>query len=137
MPPEVWALTLFVLGYTFAISILKDIPDIEGDRRFNITTFTIRSGPRAVFNLARWVITGCYLAIAIAGIVGLPSVQPLFLSTTHFLALAFLWGRSLNVDLKNKAAIASFYQFVWKLFFLEYLIFPIACLPFARLVRYN
>jgi len=128
VPPEVWALSLFILGFTFAIAILKDIPDMEGDRRFNITTFTIRLGPQAVFNLALWVITGCYLAIAIAGAVGLPSVQPLFTSMTHFLALGILWQRSREVDLKNKAAIASFYQFVWKLFFLEYLIFPAACL---------
>jgi len=128
VPPEVWALTGFILGFTFAIAILKDIPDMEGDRRFNIPTLTIRLGPQAVFNLARWVITGCYLGIAIAGILGLPSVQPLFLSATHFLALGILWQRSLKVDFKDKAAMASFYQFIWRLFFLEYLIFPAACL---------
>jgi homogentisate phytyltransferase/homogentisate geranylgeranyltransferase len=44
------------------------------------------------------------------------------------LALAGLWLRSQSVDLKHKPAIADFYQFVWKLFFLEYLIFPVACL---------
>ena len=61
IPPAIWALTLFILAYTFAIAIFKDIPDIEGDRQYNITTFSIRLGARAVFNLARLVLTGCYL----------------------------------------------------------------------------
>ncbi|NER52017.1 MAG: homogentisate phytyltransferase, partial [Symploca sp. SIO1A3] len=38
------------------------------------------------------------------------------------------WWRSYNVDLQEQKAIASCYQFIWKLFFLEYLLFPIACL---------
>lgn len=128
IPPVIWALTLFVLVFTFAIAIFKDIPDIEGDRHYHITTFTIQLGQQAVFNLARWVITVCYLGTAIAGGLWLPSVNPVFLIITHLLALGLMWWRSLSVDLQDKSAIAQFYQFIWKLFFLEYLIFPVACL---------
>ena len=46
---------------------------------------------------------------------------------THLLLLAVFWIFSLRVDLQDKASIARFYQFIWKLFYLEYLIFPIAC----------
>ena len=45
--PPVWALCLFVLPFSFAIAVLKDVPDIEGDRRFSIRTFTVRLGRRA------------------------------------------------------------------------------------------
>jgi homogentisate phytyltransferase/homogentisate geranylgeranyltransferase len=44
------------------------------------------------------------------------------------MALGLVWWRSQKVDLQEKEAIAQFYQFIWKLFFLEYLIFPTACL---------
>jgi len=128
IPPQVWALTLFILGFTFAIAILKDIPDLEGDRQYNITTLTIQLGAATVLNLGRWVISACYGGLAIAALLGLPGVNQPFLITTHLLALAGLWLRSQSVDLKHKPAIAGFYQFVWKLFFLEYLIFPVACL---------
>lgn len=128
IPPQVWALTLFVLVFTFAIAILKDIPDREGDRQFNITTLTIRLGPQAVFNLGRWVLTLAYGGMIIAALASLPGVNQPVLIVTHLLALAGLWVRSQSVDLKHKSSIASFYQFVWKLFFLEYLIFPVACL---------
>jgi homogentisate phytyltransferase / homogentisate geranylgeranyltransferase len=127
VPPVVWALTLFILGFTFAIAIFKDIPDLEGDRRYHINTLTIRLGQAAVFNLARWVISFCYVSVILAAI-GLPGINAPFLILTHLLALGALWFRSRSVDLKNKTDIARCYQFIWKLFFLEYLIFPIACL---------
>lgn len=133
IPAKVWALTLFILTFTFAIAIFKDIPDMEGDRQYNISTFTLRMGQGAVFNLARWVLTVCYLGMVAFAIVG--ALNPLtlmvnvpFLITSHLLALSFLWLRSYKIDLQNKHEIARFYQFIWKLFFLEYLIFPAACL---------
>ncbi|NEQ72890.1 MAG: homogentisate phytyltransferase [Okeania sp. SIO2C9] len=128
IPPTVWALTLFVIVFTFAIAIFKDIPDIEGDRKFNITTFTIKLGAFAVFNLARWVLTICYISMVIFGITWLANINLIFLVISHVLTLGIMWWRSQKVDLEDKRAIADFYQFIWKLFFLEYLIFPIACL---------
>ncbi|MEH2293243.1 homogentisate phytyltransferase [Nostoc sp.] len=127
IPPVVWVLTLFILVFTFAIAIFKDIPDMEGDRLYNISTFTIKLGSQAVFNLALWVITVCYLGIILVGVLHLASVNPIFLVIAHLALLVWMWLRSLAVDLQDKSAIAQFYQFIWKLFFMEYLIFPIAC----------
>ena len=128
IPAAVWALTLFILVFTFAIAIFKDIPDMAGDRKYNITTLTIRLGANAVFNLSRWVLTACYVGMIVAGFEGLPGVNLPFLTSTHLILLGLMWWRSLNVNLEDKSAIASFYQFIWKLFFLEYVIFPVACL---------
>jgi homogentisate phytyltransferase/homogentisate geranylgeranyltransferase len=128
IPPLVWALTLFILVFTFAIAIFKDIPDMEGDHQYHITTLTIQLGQQAVFNLARWVLTVCYLGMVLADIFWLPSVNSTFLVITHLVALGLMWWQSLQVDFQDKSAITQFYQFIWKLFFLEYLIFPAACL---------
>lgn len=127
IPLTVWTLTLFVIVFTFAIAIFKDIPDIEGDRQYNINTFTIRLGAFAVFNLARWALTICYLGMVMVGVIWLASVNLIFLVISHLLALGIMWWFSQKVDLYDKKAIADFYQFIWKLFFLEYLIFPMAC----------
>ncbi|NEO28943.1 MAG: homogentisate phytyltransferase [Symploca sp. SIO3C6] len=125
--PSVWALTLFVLVFTFAIAIFKDIPDLEGDKQYNIITFTLKLGKLKVFNLARWVITVCYLGMLLAGCLWLPSVNSVFLGITHLAALIFFWWRSQQVDLQEKSELTQCYQLIWKLFFLEYLIFPAAC----------
>ena len=124
---EVFALTIFVLVFTFAIAIFKDIPDIEGDRQYNITTLTVRLGKQSVFNLARWVLTGCYLGMAIGGLFFLPQINPIVLGATHLGILGLFWWRSQKLDLTQKSEIASCYQFIWKLFFLEYLLFPAVC----------
>lgn len=126
VPLAVWILTLFILVFTFAIAIFKDIPDLEGDRRYNITTFTVQLGQRAVFRVARWVLTACYGGMIFTSLV-LPTLNPSFILISHSLILVVLWARSKRVDLSSAEAIARFYQFIWKLFFLEYLLFPVAC----------
>ncbi|MBW4563741.1 MAG: homogentisate phytyltransferase [Mojavia pulchra JT2-VF2] len=128
IPAPVWVLTLFILVFTFAIAIFKDIPDMAGDIRYNINTLTIQLGAQAVFNLALWVLTSCYVGMILVGVLRLASVNPLFLVITHLVVLVWMWLQSWAVDLQDKSAIARFYQFIWKLFFIEYLIFPVACL---------
>ena len=125
---KVWVLTLFILVFTFAIAIFKDIPDMEGDLQYNITTFTIQLGKQAVFDLARWVITVCYVGMILVGLLHLAEVSSVFLVIANVAALSVMWWQSRKVDLEDKSAIARFYQFIWKLFFTEYLIFPVACL---------
>jgi homogentisate phytyltransferase / homogentisate geranylgeranyltransferase len=125
---EVWALTAFVILFAFAIAIFKDIPDAEGDRQFKINTLTLRLGTRSVFNISRWVLTACYGLMIGATALRLITVQPIFLIATHVGLLVWLWMRSTKANLKEKRQISQFYQFIWKLFFLEYILFPLACL---------
>lgn len=131
VPARVWALTLFVLVFSFAIAIFKDIPDLEGDRQFNISTYTLQLGRKKVFSLARWVLTACYVGLMVAAPF-LPGVQPLFLVLAQGLSILSFWWLSRRVDLdaspgKKDISYPDFYQFIWKLFFMEYLIFPLAC----------
>jgi homogentisate phytyltransferase/homogentisate geranylgeranyltransferase len=123
----VWTLTLFILFFTIAIAIFKDVPDLEGDKKYQINTFTVVIGKPAVFNISRWVIAACYIGTIMAGILWLNSVNLVLFIACHLILLGLLWWRSQNVDLEQKSAIASFYQFIWKLFFLEYILFPITC----------
>ncbi len=120
----IYVLTLFILIFTIAIAIFKDVPDMEGDKQYNITTFTILLGKKTIFNIARWVITFCYLGIIFSGYFFRLSANYIILIIGHLGFLILLWWRSQNVNLEEKSEIASFYQFIWKLFFLEYLLFP-------------
>lgn len=123
---DVEILTLFIILFTVAIAIFKDVPDLEGDKKYNITTFTLILGKSAVFDISRWLISICYLGMVVAGFY-LPTVNASFFIGYHLVLLILLWWRSQRVDLAEKSAIANFYQFIWKLFFLEYILFPAAC----------
>jgi homogentisate phytyltransferase / homogentisate geranylgeranyltransferase len=127
LPPSIWVLTSFILVFTIAIALFKDVPDLEGDRQYQIETFTIVLGKLTVLNLTRWAITIAYLGTIASGILLSSSINTWFLVISHTGLLCLLWWRSQDIDLDKKESIANFYQFIWKLFFLEYLIFPIAC----------
>jgi homogentisate phytyltransferase/homogentisate geranylgeranyltransferase len=120
VPPATWALTAFVVPFAFAIAVLKDVPDAEGDRRFRIATFTLWLGARRVLAIGLAALTAAYAGMAIAGPLLLDDCQPVVLVVTHLAALAVLWGMAARTDPRDPAAFTRFYMGVWKLFFLEY-----------------
>ncbi len=126
--PEVLILTAFVVIFTIAIAIFKDVPDLEGDKEYNITTFTILLGKKAIFKISCAVIFVCYLGMITIGVLSISNINKLLLIISHLGLLASLLWRSQRVNLDEKISIAQFYQFIWRLFFLEYLLFPLACL---------
>jgi homogentisate phytyltransferase / homogentisate geranylgeranyltransferase len=128
VPPPILALTLFVLPFSFAIAVLKDVPDARGDRRFGIGTFTVRLGPRRALGLGLASLALGYLGMATLGPLALDDAQPWLLAGGHLAALAALWTLALHTDLEDHDAVTRFYMRVWLLFFLEYALVPAAVL---------
>ncbi len=126
IPAAVWALTLFVLPFSFAIAILKDVPDIEGDRRFGIATFSVRLGPERVLALGLAALTVAYGGMAIGGPLFVDGAQPAVLAVGHLLLLAVAWRWARTVDVHDRAAFTRFYMGIWGLFFAEYVLVPAA-----------
>jgi homogentisate phytyltransferase / homogentisate geranylgeranyltransferase len=128
IPAAVWALTLFVLPFSFAIAVLKDVPDIEGDRRFGIATFSVRLGPERVLALGMAALTVAYAGMAVAGPLLVDDAQPVVLAAGHAALLAVAWRWARAVDVHDRAGFTRFYMGVWGLFFAEYLLVPAAVL---------
>jgi homogentisate phytyltransferase / homogentisate geranylgeranyltransferase len=128
IPAGVWALTAFVLPFSLAIAILKDVPDAEGDRAYTILTFTVRHGGRAVLRAGLAILTLAYLGMALLGPLLIDGADPVLLAAGHLAALAALWAAARSADPSDRAAFTRFYLRVWLLFFLEYAIVPVACL---------
>ena len=97
IPNAVWVLTIFILVFTLAIAIFKDIPDMEGDRVHNITTFTLQLGQQKVFNLALWVLTICYGGMILVGLFHLAEVNTIFILITHIIALIVMWWQGTEI----------------------------------------
>jgi homogentisate phytyltransferase / homogentisate geranylgeranyltransferase len=128
IPGAVWALTLFVLPFSFAIAVLKDVPDMEGDRRFRIATFTVRLGPRRAARLGLGALALAYAGMIVAGPLLLDGAQPAVLAGGHVAALALLLWWARDADPADREAFGAFYMRVWALFFFEYLLVPVAVL---------
>ena len=128
IPAAVWALTVFVLPFSLAIAILKDVPDAEGDRRYAISTFTVRYGGRAVMHAGIAILAAAYLGMAVLGPLLVDDANPVLLCVTHLAALGLLLAAARGVDPSDHAGFTQLYFRVWQLFFLEYLIVPLCCL---------
>jgi homogentisate phytyltransferase / homogentisate geranylgeranyltransferase len=128
IPDAVWALTLFVLPFSFAIAVLKDVPDREGDRRFRIATFTVRLGPRRAFRLGLGALVAAYAGMAVLGPLLVDDADGMVLAAGHLVALALLLGWARRADPADPVGFGGFYLRVWALFFLEYALVPAAVL---------
>jgi homogentisate phytyltransferase/homogentisate geranylgeranyltransferase len=124
----VWALIAVTVPFSFAIAILKDVPDVEGDRRYAIATFSVRLGARPVFALGLAALTAAELGLATAGAALLDGASTPLLAGAHLVACAALWLCALRIDLADRAAVTRFYMRVWLLFFAEYAIVATAYL---------
>lgn len=126
VPPGVWVLTAFVAPFSAAIALLKDVPDIEGDRRYRIATYSVRLGGAVVLRAGLALLGVAYVGIAIAAPFLLDGWAAVFLAGSHLLVLAALLVVARRTDPADRAVFTGFYMFVWKLFFLEYVIVPLA-----------
>ena len=129
IPPGVWALTAFVLPFSLAIAILKDVPDAEGDRAHRIATFTVRHGGRARDARrprrahARLPRDGrARPAADRRGRSGRCS------SPATSARSRPCWIAARGADPADNERFTRFYMRVWLLFFLEYAIVPVSCL---------
>ena len=122
VPAAVWALTLFVLPFSFAIAILKDVPDAEGDRAHRIFTFTVRLGRERVLRIGMAALTAGYLGMAVLGPLLVDDADPAVMAVGHLAALGTLWHWSRRAW----EDFTAFYMRVWALFFCEYLLVPAA-----------
>ncbi len=127
-PPRMIALTGFIFLLSLVIAWFKDIPDEQGDRRFRIVTLTVQLGKQVVFRSGMAILTAAYLGVILAAVLGLPGTDPVIMIGAHLLLLFAAWYIAGKVDLSAKTSVRRFYLFIWLLFFLEYLIFPVASL---------
>ncbi len=118
-------LGLFFFGFGLVIAIYKDIPDLAGDQLHRIQTLTVRLGPQRALALGRLVLTACYgLPIAVA-IANLPHFGAIFLLISHVLLITLFWQVSIRVNLERHRSIASFYMFLWCMFYTEFLLLSV------------
>jgi len=126
LPPVVWLLTATIFIYSIIIAWFKDIPDMEGDQKFNINTLTLRLGAKKVFYIGNGLISFIYGSLMIVPFYIELEISKLFFCAMHLFLLTALWIVNSRVNIHSKMNFRLYYQFIWVLFFVEYLTFAVA-----------
>ncbi len=126
LPPVIWLLTATIFVYSIIIAWFKDIPDMEGDGRYRINTLSLKLGARRVFLTGVALLTMTGLALIILNLRFDLQVNAVVMITAHILLLIALWLASRRVEIRRPSSFGWYYQFIWGLFFLEYITFAAA-----------
>ncbi len=133
VPIDVKILTAFIIVFSVVISWFKDIPDMEGDSKFQIKTLAIVYTPKSVFVLGTFLVTLTYLLTIILKYPDIadsstPSFQSIVLFYGNIILMILFVINSLIIDLTNQVSIKKFYKRFWWFFFAEYMIYLVAYL---------
>ena len=126
IPPAIWLLTGTIFIYSIIIAWFKDIPDMEGDSQYEIRTLSLRIGARKVFLVGNILISLIYGSLVILPFLLDFKINGIVFAGAHLLLLILLWMANSRVNLQQKATVQQYYQFIWILFFLEYITFATA-----------
>ncbi|PKI32808.1 hypothetical protein CRG98_046801 [Punica granatum] len=119
-------ITTFVTLFALVIAITKDLPDVEGDRKFQISTFATKLGVRNIAFLGSGLLLLNYIASIFAAIYMPQAFKRNLMIPLHTVLALSLIFQTWVLEKANytKEAIAGFYRFIWNLFYAEYIIFP-------------
>jgi homogentisate phytyltransferase / homogentisate geranylgeranyltransferase len=126
--------SIFFGIFGVVIALMKDVPDVLGDKVSNVRTFSVRVGPERVFHISRAILTGLF-SVCSAGFLQLAFTagkNPLLAACRLFIALCSVVAavsvnlQSNQVDPKSPSQVYEYYMHLWKIFYLSYLVLPLA-----------
>lgn len=136
--PRCFLSSLYYAVFGLVIALMKDVPDIKGDKLSNIRTVSVRLGAKTVYRAMHRLLTGLFWG---AGILFFRGALVTSSSSTTTMAVrlgraivgiaALLAGASVQkeaqpVDPENPKEVYNFYMHLWKLFYLSYFFLPLA-----------
>lgn len=131
MPENVKILTLFIIAFSIVISWFKDLPDMAGDKTFNIKTFALLYSPRTALVYGHLLVGLAYLftictKIAEFSSTEIPSHETRVLLYGHIVLFALFIINAFSIRLGEQHSIKKFYKRFWWFFFAEYVVYLLA-----------
>lgn len=130
---EIILLTFIITAFSVGIAWFKDIPDYEGDKKFNINTLTVKLSKKKTLNLGLILVSSAYLISIIYAFypeffglnfspdpIHVPNEKITF-GIFQSICLIVICIAGITLDTDNQKAIKRFYMLYWVMFFFEYL----------------
>lgn len=104
--------------------LFQDLSDIEGDKKYQISTFASKFGVDRTAFAASSLLSLVYVSAALLPLLcpGKFKLTPMTLG--HILAVTYLWKSYKNLISSDANSIRQFYKGIWNLFYFEYILYP-------------
>lgn len=124
--PPITFIVAFAILFFVVISISKDLTDVEGDLKNNIRTFTAIFGPRNITLFCTGMLLLNYIGGILAAICMPQAFKSYLMVPAHAIFSLWLLFQAKKLDKANytQESSAKFYNFLWNLLNLEFLLFP-------------
>lgn len=120
-------ITIFVTVFALVIAITKDLSDVEGDRKFKISTLATSLGVRNIAFLGSGLLVANYVGAIIVALYMPQAFRSILMIPVHAILVSSVIFQTwvLEREKYTKKAISDFYKFIWNIFYAEYAIFPL------------
>jgi len=132
--PKCFLSSTFFGIFGLVIALMKDVPDVIGDKVSNVRTLSVRIGQKRVFNAMRGLLTSLFVAYGVGFIRASINAKTAGLTVMRGLIgiSSLLCGLSVDKEAKtvnpeDSKEVYKYYMHLWKTFYIAYL-----ALPFAR-----
>ena len=123
--PKVSFIARFMTAFASVIAITKDLPDVEGDKAYNISTFATKVGVSKIAKGATLCLFLNYVHAIMTGVLGKGAFNLLPMIGGHALLATMLLVRFRELEPEKLASIKKYYKHIWDLFYLEYVLYTL------------
>ena len=124
--PKVSFIARFMTVFASVIAITKDLPDVEGDKKANISTFAIKVGVDKIAKGGAAVLALNYLAaIAVGFFSKAGAFNRVSMIVGHGALLTWLLRNFSRCDTNDVKSVKGFYKNIWDLFYSEYALYTL------------
>lgn len=124
--PKVSFIARFMTAFATVIAVTKDLPDIEGDKAYNISTFATKLGVPKIAKGATFCLLMNYVHAITTGLVyKAGTFNPIAMIGGHAALATMLIARFRQLDTSSMRSIKTYYKHIWDLFYLEYFLYTL------------
>lgn len=122
--PKVSFIARFMTIFATIIAVTKDLPDVEGDKAYNINTFATKLGVAKIAKGASACLLLNYAGAIATGLLTKAGTFNMIPMVGGHLALAMaLFAKFRELDPESVPSIKKYYKHIWDLFYLEYMLY--------------
>lgn len=120
--PKVSFIARFMTAFATVIAVTKDLPDVEGDKAYQIDTLATRMGVKRIAQGATLCLMCNYVHAVLTGILAksVDAFRMVPMIGGHLVLAFMLAFRYKQLNPESMASVKQYYKHIWDLFYLEY-----------------